>query len=73
MISEVFEFLEWLNAAFAGWRFLVSPRYRRSVYERWRVATRWRIAWDVICGSVGVIFSILIFVTMIFIIPSFFG
>lgn len=71
MIDEVFEFLEWLHAAFAGWRFLLSPRYRHSVYERWRFARRWTIARDVICGSIGVIFSLLIFVAMLYIIASF--
>jgi len=60
MVGELLELLEWLVASLAGWRYLLSPTYRRRVHEDWRDEKWYYIAWDVLCGTAGIVFSALI-------------
>lgn len=45
---------------FAGWRFLLSPRYRAATEARWATMRQLDVAQDVIGGIAGVIGSILL-------------
>ena len=58
MLGEVREFLGWFRAAFAGWKFLFIPSYRHAVIAGWKFERWYYVAWDVILGSAGVLFSI---------------
>ena len=60
MVSEIVEALEWLEAAFAGWRFVFSPRYREKVFAGWKGAAWHSVAWDLLCGVAGMGFSIVL-------------
>ena len=57
---EALDFLDWLGAGFAGWRYLASASFRRATHTRWLQESRARVFWDVICGVAGVAFSVLV-------------
>jgi len=59
MIGELGEFIDWLRAATAGWRFLLSPTYRHTVMNRWQSEHWYSIAWDLTCGIAGIAFGVL--------------
>ena len=60
MIGELGEFLDWIGAAFAGWRYLFSPSYRKCKNSEWKNEKTAYIVWDVCCGLAGIIFSLLV-------------
>jgi hypothetical protein len=60
MVGELGELFEWIRAAFAGWRFLFSPSYRKTKRNDWENEKTIYIVWDVFCGLAGIIFSLLI-------------
>jgi len=68
MIGELAEFFEWLQAAVAGWRFLLVPSYRHEVISGWKNARWYSITWDIICGLSGLAFSVLIVFALVYII-----
>lgn len=51
---EALELAEWMQAAGAGWRYLFSRSFRNRTHSRWQQQSRWRVAWDVICGLAGI-------------------
>ncbi len=57
-LGELVELLDWFRAAFSGWRYLFSPSHRQRVHDVWRERNRWRICWDIVCGAVGIAFSL---------------
>lgn len=59
-LGEVIDFIGYSIEGLAGWRYLLSPSYRRRVHERWRNQSK--------LGTVGEIFTFalsFIFVTFI--------
>jgi hypothetical protein len=54
---EFLEFIEWFVGAFAGWRFIFSPSFRRKTRARWKQATRLRVVTDIFCGIAGIAFT----------------
>lgn len=54
---EALEIIEWFVAAFAGWRFIFSPSFRRQTRARWKQATRLRVVTDIVCGIAGIAFT----------------
>jgi hypothetical protein len=63
MIEALLELLDCLAsvgmAATAGWRYLLSAPYRRQVHAEWQYERWYYIAWDVVCGTAGVLLSVL--------------
>jgi len=55
-LANLSELADWLVAAIAPWRYILSPTYRRRVHEGWRFESRLYVAWDVICGAAGIAF-----------------
>lgn len=53
------EILEWGVVAVAGWRFLLSPSYRRAKIDDWKSENVLYIVWDIIAGMVGIAISLL--------------
>jgi len=60
MIGALGEILEWMLVAVAGWRYLLSPKYRKAKHEDWKHEKAVYIVWDVFGGLAGIGFSILI-------------
>jgi hypothetical protein len=60
MIGELGELYDWLRAGTAGWRFVFIASYRNQIISGWRSERWYYIAWDVVCGLAGVVFSLLI-------------
>jgi len=60
MIGELGELYDWLRAGTAGWRFVFIPAYRKEIISGWRSQRWYHIAWDIVCGLAGVVFSLLI-------------
>jgi hypothetical protein len=60
MIGELGEIFEWLMAALVGWRYLLSPSYRKAKHNDWRNEKAIYIVWDVCGGLAGIIFSLLV-------------
>jgi len=57
---EALEFVDWIRAGFAGWRYLVSVSFRRETHMRWKQASTVRVLWDVACGVAGIAFTLLV-------------
>jgi hypothetical protein len=36
MIGVIGETIEWILAALAGWRYLLSPKYRKAKHNDWK-------------------------------------
>ncbi|MBK8477202.1 MAG: hypothetical protein IPL39_13170 [Opitutaceae bacterium] len=68
MIGEIGETLEWFYAAFVGWRFVFSSRYREKVLADWKGDTWYSVTWDIICGVAGVGFSIAVLALVVYLI-----
>ena len=60
-MGDLLELLDWSVVALAGWRYLLSPAYRRRVHKEWRDEAWYYIAWDVLCGIAGIAFTLLVF------------
>jgi hypothetical protein len=60
MIEFVDSALYGVSYVFAGWRFLISARFRESTHKRWESMRQMEIAQDVAGGVAGVMFSILL-------------
>jgi len=43
----------WLTAVLQGWLFVLSPRFRRDTYERWRGQTQTNTMTDILGGLFG--------------------
>lgn len=70
MIGELGEVMNWLRAAIAGWRFLISRSYRRTVMLGWQSERWFYIALDVTCGLAGIAFTVLSLIGLAFLIMS---
>ena len=57
---EALEFINWMRAGVAGWRYLVSSSFRHETHARWKHESRARVLWDVVCGVAGIAFTLLI-------------
>ena len=53
-IFEALEFIDWLRAAFGGWRFLFSASFRWETCARWKDESTVRMLWDIVCGVAGI-------------------
>ena len=65
MIGELAELVDWLRAATAGWRFLLSAEYRSKVIRGWKRKSRFVVVFEIICGLAGTAFSVLAVVGII--------
>ncbi len=59
-IIEALDIIDWFRAAFAGWRFLFSTSYRREMKVRWECESWYYVGWDVVCGMLGIAFTLLL-------------
>lgn len=55
------EILDWVEDAFAGWRYLISSSFRQRTHKRWKVDGRGKVFIEVLFGGLGVIVSLLLF------------
>ena len=60
MPAEVLEIFEWIGNAFAGWRYLFSPSFRRRTHARWKAEGRSKAFFDIIFGTFGMLFTIFV-------------
>jgi hypothetical protein len=60
MIGELGELLDWIKAGFSGWQYLFSTSYRQKKKNDWKNEKIIYIIWDVLCGTAGIIFTLLI-------------
>lgn len=64
-LFEGLEFIDWLRAALAGWRYLLSGSFRDQTHARWRQETTPRVIWDIVCGVAGIVFTFLVLYVVI--------
>jgi hypothetical protein len=60
MPTDALEFLSWIIDGLAGWRYLISPSFRKQTHERWRREGRATVLLDILLGSLAVIFTLFI-------------
>jgi hypothetical protein len=60
MIGALGEIVEWMLVAVAGWRYLLSPKYRKAKNDDWKYEKAIYVVWDVCGGLAGIGFSILV-------------
>ena len=57
-------FLDWLVFGvayfFAGWRYLLSPRYREAKSKEWQTMRQTEVMGEIVGGVSGVVMSVLI-------------
>ena len=56
MALELIEFLGHTVEAGLGWRYLLSPRYRRQVHDRWKASSHAEKLGDVLSISLSFVF-----------------
>ena len=54
MPADALEIFDWIVDAFAGWRYLLSPSFRRRAHERWKVEGRGKAFIEILFGGLGV-------------------
>ena len=59
MIGAIGELLEWGVVAVAGWRFLLSPSYRKEKLTGWKNESVLYILWDICAALAGIAFNLL--------------
>jgi hypothetical protein len=59
------DFIHFLGNAFAGWRYVFSPSYRRRIHARWESQSQLQIAQDVTSAIVGCLFLLLLLCLMV--------
>ena len=64
-ILETLEFIDWLRAAFGGWRFVFSTSFRRGTAVRWEHERWLRKFWDIVCGVSGIAFTLFLVYVLI--------
>jgi hypothetical protein len=65
MIAEFIEMIGYSIEGFAGWRYLLSPGYRRRVHERWRQQSRLETAFEIFVALISFAFITLVFGALI--------
>jgi len=65
LVEGVLSSVEFLARGLVGWRFLASPRYRRTVAARWKDLPASMIALEVTGAAVGVVASALLVVWLL--------
>jgi len=59
-LGELIEFVGHSVEGLAGWRYLLSPSYRRRTHERWKERSRLEIAGEVLTFGVSFVFVTLV-------------
>jgi hypothetical protein len=54
------ELFEWIVDGIAGWRYLLSPSFRRSTHERWKSAGWGTALVEIFFGALAVLFTLLL-------------
>jgi len=70
LIGGLGELIEWLKASVAGWRYIASKNYRKQIHKRWEGYSKLKIAWEIICGVGGIVFSVLLAYAAVVLIES---
>ena len=60
MPADVLEIFDLIANAFAGWRYLFSPSFRRRTHARWKAEGRSTAFFDILFGTAGMLFTIFI-------------
>jgi hypothetical protein len=58
MPPDVLEIFDWIGYAFAGWRYLLSPSFRRRVHTRWKAEGRGKAFVEILFGALGVLLTL---------------
>jgi hypothetical protein len=58
--GELVDFIGYSIEGFAGWRYLLSPSYRRRVHERWKNQSRRETAGEIITFGLSFTFVSLV-------------
>ena len=61
MPADAFELLNWIVDGLAGWRYLVSPSFRKRTHDRWRRDGRGTALIEIFFGSLAVILTLVLF------------
>lgn len=59
-LGEFIEFVGYSAEGLAGWRYLLSPTYRRRTHERWRTKSRTAVAGEIFVFGVSFVFVTLV-------------
>lgn len=65
MPAEVFEVVDWIINAFGGWRYVVSPSFRRRTHDRWKVEGKIQATIEILLASFGLLLTIILAVVLV--------
>ena len=57
-IGELIDAIDCLAAGLAGWRYLLSPSYRKQTHAVWKEKTNSCVALEILGGVVGLCFTL---------------
>lgn len=60
MPSDALELVDWIIDGIAGWRYLLSPSFRRRTHERWKTEGWSTALIEILFGALAVIFTLLL-------------
>ena len=58
MPADALEIFEWIGNAFAGWRYLFSPSFRRRTHARWKAEGRGTAFVEILFGAMAMLFTL---------------
>lgn len=58
MPADALEIFDWIADAFAGWRYLLSSRFRQRIHKRWRVEGRGKAFIEILFGGLSVLLTL---------------
>ena len=70
MIGELNELFSWCKAGTAGWRFLLSRRFRAKTLAEWKIESWHYIAGEIICGVAGIALSLAVLFALFFLVAE---
>jgi hypothetical protein len=57
---EILDSLGFLAYAFSGWRFILSPSYRKRTRARWSQQRQMETMQEIVGGLIGMAFTVLV-------------
>jgi len=60
-----FEATDGFKAAYHGWKYVFSKRFRKQINNRWKGLNKFRVIWEILRGVEGIAFSLAIIFVII--------
>jgi len=57
-LGELIEAIDIFVTGLAGWRYILSPSYRRQTHHRWKQKTTLHMVLDILGSVIGIFFTV---------------